>query len=144
MGTAAGCGLSRGQDEWAPRSESGTMGGRLHPRPCPTGSGWPSPFNPAGADGPAGHPPLSSRFLWKQMKTWSVCSCSSANSRRTAKLKRRVKICPPAPLQGPVNHSTLLPGHPLEPAILCGRLSCALGVLSIPGPTYSTPAAPPV
>lgn len=31
--------------------------------------------------------PRSSRFLWKQMKTWSTWSCSSANSRRTAKLK---------------------------------------------------------
>jgi hypothetical protein len=33
--------------------------------------------------------PLSSRFLWKQMKTWSAWSCSSANSSRTAKLKHK-------------------------------------------------------
>lgn len=32
--------------------------------------------------------PLSSLFLWKQMKAWSTWSCSSANSRRTAKLKK--------------------------------------------------------
>lgn len=31
--------------------------------------------------------PLSSLFLWKQMNTCSTWSCSSANSRRTAKLK---------------------------------------------------------
>lgn len=44
------------------------------------------------------HLPLSSRFLWKQMKTWSACSCSSANSRRTAKLKchhQCLPACPP-------------------------------------------------
>lgn len=51
---------------------------------------------------------------------------------------------PPAPLQGPVTPSTFLPSHPLEPATLCGGPSWALGVLSIPGPTYSIPGAPPV
>lgn len=37
------------------------------------------------------HLPLSSLFLWKQMNTWSTRSCSSANSRRTAKLQDKYK-----------------------------------------------------
>ena len=38
--------------------------------------------------------PRSSRFLWKQMKTWSTCSCSSANSSRRAKLRKEEDIQP--------------------------------------------------
>lgn len=68
--------------------------------------------------------PLSSRFLWKQMKTWAARSCSSANSRRTARLKGRRQRgrptrgpgSPPAPPR-PAAHLSLLPSGRAPPGI---------------------------